>query len=230
MKASKKYGRIVFIGIRHYFLLFPQKLFLLSGNPFAHYLPYRDRQSFFVKDLDTVISDSIDGHAKAQRELYMAYRVRWYMVCLRYGKDKADADDIMQEGLIQIYNSLSQYNSDMSKFITWSSRVLAHAAIKYLKKNSWHKMVTEIEEVLHLPDESETVYDQLAAKEMIALLNTLPLGYKMVFNLHELEGYTHKEISQHLNITEGTSKSQLSKAKKMLKKKLEYQITTNCNS
>jgi len=180
-----------------------------------------------VKNLKSIISESIQGKAKAQRQLYLSYRVKWYMVALRYGNNKTEADDILQEGLIQIFNSLRQFDQTKSQFITWSSRVIAHAALKFLKRNSWHKMVTDIEDVLHLPDESETVYDQLAAKEMISLLNTLPLGYKMVFNLHELEGYTHKEVAQQLNISEGTSKSQLSKAKKMLRQKLEFQITEN---
>lgn len=180
-----------------------------------------------MKNINSLIADSIKGKAKAQRQLYLLYRVKWYLVCLRYGHNKTEADDIMQEGLIQIYKSLHQFDQSKSQFLTWSSRVIAHAAIKFLKTNSWHKMVTDIEEVLHLPYDTETVYDQLAAKEMIALLNTLPLGYKMVFNLHELEGYTHKEVAQQLNITEGTSKSQLFKAKKMLRLKLEFQITEN---
>jgi len=180
-----------------------------------------------VKNLKHLISDSIKGKAKAQRQLYLSHRVKWYMVALRYSHNKTEADDILQEGLIQIFNSLDQFDQTKSQFITWSSRVIAHAALKFLKRNSWHKMVTDIEEILHLPDDSESVYDKLAAKEMIALLNTLPLGYKMVFNLHELEGFTHKEVAEKLNITEGTSKSQLSKAKKMLRQKLEFQITEN---
>lgn len=97
-----------------------------------------------MKNLKSLISDSIEGKAKAQRQLYLSYRVKWYMVALRYGNNKTEADDILQEGLIQIFNSLHQFNQKKSQFITWSSRVIAHAALKFLKRNSWYKMVTSI--------------------------------------------------------------------------------------
>lgn len=175
--------------------------------------------------LQTLIRNSINGQEEAQRELYLKYRVKWYMLCLRYGKSKQEADDILQEGLIQVFKDLHQFDEKRSKFDTWSSRLMSHAALRYLKKNSWHQTFANIEEVNEPIEKMETVYDQLAAKELIELIRELPMGYRIVFNMHVLEGYNHKEIAAQLDITEGTSKSQLFKAKKMLRQKIEFQLT-----
>ncbi len=178
-----------------------------------------------MSDIQTLIKQSIQGKAAAQRQLYLQYRVKWYMICLRYGQDKHEADDIMQEGLIQIYKDLHQYDSKKSVFYTWSTRVIVHAALKYLKKHSWHKLFQDLDEVSEIEDTSETIYESLAAREMVDLIKSLPMGYRIIFSMYELEGYTHPEIAAQLDIAVGTSKSQLSKAKKMLRSKLEYQIT-----
>lgn len=178
-----------------------------------------------MKDLQKNIEQSIKGEEAAQRALYLHYRAKWYMLCLRYGKNKQEADDILQEGLIRIYRDMHQFDQQRSSFETWTSRVLSHAALRYLKKNSWHNMLTNIEDVQELPDTNEAVYDELAAKELTLLIQQLPTGYRLVFNLYVLEGYTHREIAEQLGISEGTSKSQLSKAKKMLRAKLEFHLT-----
>jgi len=178
-----------------------------------------------LKQLHYIIKDSIKGNETAQRALYLEYRVRWYMQCLRYGKNKYEADDILQEGLVQIFNDLKQYDPKRSKFITWSSRVISHAALKYLKKNNWYETLTDIEEAYELKETTETVYDKLAAQELTAIIQTLPIGYRLVFNMYVIEDYTHKEIAKQLGIAEGTSKSQLSKAKKMIREKIEYHLT-----
>ncbi len=177
-----------------------------------------------MKQLNTIIKKCIEGDETAQRELYVMHRVKWYMQCLRYGKNNYEADDILQEGLIQIYKDLHQFDEKKSKFITWSSRLISHAALKYLKKNSWQNTFLTIDEIQH-PETTEAVHHNLNAKELTALIQSLPMGYRLVFNMHEIEGYNHNEIASALNITSGTSKSQLSKARKMLQRKLEFQLT-----
>ncbi|MFK7807417.1 MAG: RNA polymerase sigma factor [Saprospiraceae bacterium] len=177
-----------------------------------------------MKTLQTIITESIEGIEESQRELYLRYRSKWYMLCLRYGKNKYEADDIFQEGLIRVYKDLHQFDETRSGFETWSSRLMSHAALRYLKKNNWHQAITNIEEVQEAPDEQETVYDHLAAKELTSIIQELPIGYRLVFNMYVLEGYSHKEIATELNISEGTSKSQLFKAKKMLRGKIEFQL------
>ena len=97
--------------------------------------------------------------------------------------------------------------------------------MRYLKKNSWQNTFLDIDEIHHQPETNEAIHEKLTAKELTVLIQSLPLGYRLVFNMHEIEGYNHKEIATSLNITVGTSKSQLSKARKMLQRKLEFQLT-----
>ncbi len=178
-----------------------------------------------MENLSNIIKNCIRGDEKAQRDMYLGHRVQWYMQCLRYGEDKFEADDILQEGLIQIYKDLHQFDERKASFATWSSRVLSHAALKFLKRHRWNKAFTDIDSIDETADQEELVYDKLAAKELIQLLQQLPLGYRVVFNMYVIEGYKHHEISKGLGITIGTSKSQLSKAKKMLREKIEFHLT-----
>ena len=177
-----------------------------------------------MKALNTLIKESVNGHEKSQRELYLLYRVKWYMVSKRYAKNNVQADDIFQEGLIQIYKDLHQFDSNRSGFDTWTYRVISHAALRYLKRNSWHHSLGDLDDADEIEDSGESIFEQIAAKELIKLLQDLPTGYRLVFNMYVLEGYSHKEIAEHLNISDGTSRSQLAKARRMLKKNLEFQL------
>lgn len=177
-----------------------------------------------MKDLNHIIKSCIRGDEKAQRELYLAYRTKWYMIAMRYGKNKQQADDIFQEGLIQIFNSLSLFDKQKGNFSTWSSKILIYAALKFLKKYSWVDSFQNIEEAFNCKDNQETVFEKLAAKELTIIIQQLPLGYRLVFNLYAIEGYSHKEIAKELGISEGTSKSQFYKARKQLQAKLEKHL------
>jgi len=100
---------------------------------------------------------------------------------------------------------------------------MSHTALRYLKKDSWHQTFVDLEERNDIIAKEETIFDKIAAQELIALLQKLPKGYRIVFNMYVLEGYNHREIAEQLEISEGTSKSQLAKAKKMLREMLKYQ-------
>lgn len=171
-----------------------------------------------------IISKCLVGDDTAQRELYDRYRVKWYMLSLRYSNSRDEANDIMQEGLICIFNDLHQFDGARGKFSTWSCRVLVNAALRYLKKHSWNAMVSYLDHLDDITSQEICIVDKLSAKELTALLQTLPTGYRIVFNMYAIEGYSHKEISKHLGIAEGTSKSQLAKARKALREKLELQL------
>lgn len=177
-----------------------------------------------MKNITNTIKSCVKGNAGAQRELYDEYRVYWYMLCMRYGKSKEQADDIFQEGLIKVYKDLYQFDSSRSAFKTWSSRVMVHAALRYLKKYTWVDTLSLEEVAYHFEDQDETVYSALAARELTMVVQQLPIGYRLVFNMYAIEGYSHKEIAKELGISEGTSKSQLSKARKYLRTKLESQL------
>ena len=176
-----------------------------------------------------LISQILDGYKSAERLLYDRYKSKWYMLALRYSRTKDEANDIMQEGLIEVFKDLHQYDARKSKFTTWSSRIMVHAALRYLKKTQWQNTFSDIANKDYDQSVKEDVYSKLAAEELTYMIQQLPTGYKIVFNMYVIEGYSHQEIADHLGIAVGTSKSQLSKAKKMLRNQLENQIKSNSN-
>jgi len=182
-----------------------------------------------LQEIPQIISKILNGDRSAERILYDIYKTRWYMLSMRYGNNKDEANDIMQEGLIQIFKDLHQFDEKISKFSTWSSRILVHAALKYIKTNQWQNAFLDIDNKDDFYNNEEIIYSNLAAKELTEMVKKLPFGYKLVFNMYVIEGYTHKEIAKELGIAIGTSKSQLSKAKRMLRFELEKQLKSYSN-
>ncbi len=172
-----------------------------------------------------IIKKCIAGDKSAQRTLYDSYKKSWFMIGLRYGKNKMEAEDIFQDGVIEIFNSLRNYDQSRSKFITWSSRIVVFKAIAYLKKNSWQNLMLGLDHVEQV-ETGETAIEMLSNKELTKLISQLPIGYRVVFNMYAIEGMSHKEIAHELKISEGTSKSQLFKARKMLKTQIESQLNS----
>ncbi len=162
------------------------------------------------------------GEKRSEQELYDRHERRWFRLCLRYGKSRMEAMDILQEGLIAIFKDLHQFDTEKGTFVHWSNRVLVNAALRFLKKNQWQQTFVALEAAENETEITEDALDKIAAKELILLIHQLPLGYRIVFNMYVIEGFSHKEIAEQLKITTGTSKSQLSKAKKALRSKLEY--------
>ncbi len=168
-----------------------------------------------------IIKKCLKGNAQAQRALYDRHKVKWFMICLRYAHNKPEAEDMLQEGLISVFNNLKQFEPEKAEFSVWSNKVIVNAALQYLRK--WKKLnfnqpIDDYEEKLST---GSTVIESLGAKELTALVQNLPDGYRTVFNLYVMEGYKHREIADILNISENTSKTQLLKAKKMLRNQLE---------
>lgn len=168
-----------------------------------------------------LIKNILLGKKSAERTLYERHRQRWFRLALRYGKNRVEAQDVFQEGLINVFKDLHQFDVERGEFSHWSNRVMVNAALRFLKKNQWQNTFTELEIAKNEQEISESILDRMAAKELVQIIQCLPLGYRIVFNLYVVEGFTHKEIAAQLEITIGTSKSQLSKAKKALRNILE---------
>ncbi len=185
------------------------------------YLGYQQTNTRRLEKREKVlIKKCRKGDAVAQRALYLRYRVRWYMTCLRYAPNKPDADDMLQEGLINIFNSLGQFDPDKGSFGAWSNRVLVNAILQYIRKWKRLRVVDDLEAYIHTLAEDEVCFARLGAEELTKMIQKLPEGYRIVFNLYVIEGYKHHEIAQMLGISESTSKTQLFKAKRMLRMKL----------
>ncbi len=155
------------------------------------------------------------------QELYRQHERHWFRLCLRYARNRSEAQDMMQEGLMMVFRDLHQFDAERGAFRSWSNRVMVNAALRFLKKHQWQLSFEDLEAVGQEVDRSASALEKLSAKEITRLIQQLPTGYRVVFNLYEVEGYAHREIAQLLNISVGTSKSQLSKAKKMLRQSIE---------
>lgn len=162
-----------------------------------------------------------------QEILYHKYSSKMYGVCLRYSGNSDDANDLLQEGFIKVFKNLGKFRGEGS-FEGWIRRIFVNTSIEHFRKKVKLYNVTEVQENT-VEDQDLTALDTLAEKDIIVLVNELSPGYKTVFNMHVIEGYSHKEIAEMLGITEGTSKSQLARAKGVLKKSLEKRLNTTKN-
>ena len=149
-----------------------------------------------------------------QEELYRRFSPRMYAVCLRYAGSAEEAEDILQEGFIKIFKKLESFRGEGS-FEGWIRRIFVNTAIEHFRRKRYLQPVTEKEENT-IEGKSLSALDGLAEKDILALVRQLSPGYRTVFNMYVVEGYTHKEIGDMLGISEGTSKSQLSRAKVIL--------------
>ena len=156
----------------------------------------------------------MDGDRRMQEALYQRFSPKMYAVCLRYAGNAEEAEDILQEGFIKIFKKLESFRGDGS-FEGWVRRIFVNTAIEHFRRKRYLQPVTEKEENT-IEGKYLSVLDGLAEKDILALVQELSPGYRTVFNLYVVEGYTHKEISDMMGISEGTSKSQLSRAKVIL--------------
>lgn len=161
-----------------------------------------------------LIEGCIQGNRKMQYELYERFSSKMYGVCLRYAANAEEAEDILQEGFIKVFKKISSYRGDGS-FEGWIRRIFVNTAIEHFRKKAYLQPITEQEEST-LEGKYISVLDNLAEKDIVRLIQQLSPGYRTVFNMYVVEGYTHKQIAEALNISEGTSKSQLSRAKLIL--------------
>jgi len=158
---------------------------------------------------------------QCQKALYEQYKVQMFRLCLRYSNSRADAEDILQDGFIRIFSDLHQY-SGKGALGGWIRKVMVNTALQHIRKNKRVPHFLEIDQVAELKEAEEQIYSRIGAKALTKMIQTLPPGYKMIFNLYVVDGYTHQEIANQLKISINTSKSQLSKAKAALRKKLEH--------
>jgi RNA polymerase sigma factor (sigma-70 family) len=166
-----------------------------------------------------LIERCLENDPKAQEFLYKRFSRRMYGVCLRFARNTLEADDILQEGFIKVFTFLKDFRHDGS-LEGWIRRAIVNTAINYYnsKQNEWKETGIDKAETYH--SASEEILDKISTAELLNLIHELPEGYRLVFNLYVIEGYNHKEIAEMLNISENTSKSQLSRARMALQHRL----------
>lgn len=156
---------------------------------------------------------------KAQKMLYDRFSSKFLGVCMRYAKDKPEAEDILQEGFLKIFERIDQYNFS-GAFEGWMRRIIVNTAISNYRKNLKHYNLSNIDDIYEFEQEISDPDVEFSMEEMLRVIQSLSPGYRMVFNLFAIEGYSHKEIAEMLGIDIATSKSQYSRARKIVQYKL----------
>jgi RNA polymerase sigma factor (sigma-70 family) len=172
-----------------------------------------------LEDIRKIIDACVSGDSRASERLYRMLAPKMFGVCLRYAKDSAEAEDNLQDGFITVFTKLKDFRHEGS-FEGWVRRIMINTSLDRFRK---HQPVHYVEEVLDRdmathPDEAMA---EMPLDDLVKMIGELPPQYRMVFNLYVMEGYTHQEIGKELGITEGTSKSNLSRAREILRHKVE---------
>lgn len=167
-----------------------------------------------------IIEKCLKKDAKAQESFYRLFAPTMYGVCLRFAKNKMEAEDILQEGFIKVFTFLKKYRNEGS-LEGWIRKTMVNTAINYYKKNIRFAKEADIDKYEVKQNVNENVIDRLAANELLKVINTLPDSYRLIFNLAAIEGFTHKEIGEMFDIPENTSKSQLKRARNILQQKIK---------
>lgn len=170
--------------------------------------------SIDISDIE-LIEKCISGDRKYQELFYKKFSKKMYNICQSYANSGDDAKDILQDGFVKIFTSLNTYNG-VGSLEGWVRKIIVNTAIDFYRKRLKEMRNVNIDDVYDLPFES-SVLDEINSKELIELIHKLPEGAKLIFNLFVIEGYSHEEIARKLNISTGTSKSQVSRAKSLLK-------------
>ncbi|MFT4532931.1 MAG: RNA polymerase sigma factor (sigma-70 family) [Saprospiraceae bacterium] len=166
-----------------------------------------------------LITKCINDNRIAQKELYDLYKVRMFTLCQRYMSCKMDAEDILQEGWVKVFKQIRTFDPQRGNFYSWIKRIFINTNLEYLRKKRLQFEDIRDSEISYSTSLNKPIHD-MSMQELVKLLQELPPGYRSVFNLYVLEGYSHKEIGETLNISINTSKTQFMKAKKMMQTKV----------
>ncbi len=166
-------------------------------------------------DYYKLVKDVLRSKPEAQRQLYEHFAQQMLGVCFRYTKSIADAEDILQEGFVKVFNYLHQYNSE-GELGAWIRKIMVNTALNYLKKNKRYQNDLVFHDLVLHPISTDDPQMNLQIKELAELIRQLPTGFQTIFNLHAVEGYSHVEIAEMLGISDGTSRSQYARARALL--------------
>ncbi len=168
---------------------------------------------------EQMLAGAVKNNAAAQEALYNRFSPRMLAVCYRFAKSREDAEDMLQEGFIKIFTQLHQYRNE-GALEGWIRRIIVHTCINVLKKNKKFSDCVDLVQAQGLYIREDMIPSIMQAKQVVECIRLLPLGYKTVLNLYAIEGYSHKEIGDLLDIGESTSRSQYTRAKAMLEEVL----------
>ena len=164
---------------------------------------------------EAILYGCLHNDSTAQRELYGRYSPKMLSVCYRFAHNREDAEDMLQEGFIKVFGQIHTFQNK-GAFEGWIRRIIVHTCINNLKKNKKFNESVDIIHATTIQVREESVPSIVQAKQVVECIRILPIGYRTVLNLYAIEGYSHKEIAEVLDIEESTSRSQYTRAKQML--------------
>ena len=165
------------------------------------------------------IEKAKEGDRRAQKAIYDSLSAKMFPVCLRYMGEREAAEDILQEGFVTLFSKLDTFSGEGS-FEGWARKIFVNTALMSLRKNDVMKESDDVEQARSLSSESPSAVQDLGYKELLQMISELPAGFRTVFNLYVIEGMSHSDIAEVLGISEGTSRSQLLRARAMLQAKI----------
>lgn len=164
---------------------------------------------------EAILAGCLQNDPGAQRELYTRYSPKMLSVCYRFAHNREDAEDMLQDGFIKVFSQIHTFQNK-GAFEGWIRRIMVHTCINHLKKNKKFNESVDIIHATGVQVREESVPSIVQAKQVVECIRLLPMGYRTVLNLYAIEGYSHKEISEMLDVEESTSRSQYTRAKQML--------------
>lgn len=167
-----------------------------------------------------IIDACLKGDRAAQKQLFDRFAPVMYSVCLRYVGDREVAQDLLQDGFVTLFTKLDSYKGDGS-FEGWVRRIFINTSLMYLRKKDALRMTEDLDNVRNLSSDIPTQIENIGYGELMKLIAQLPPGFRTVFNMYVVEGYSHKDIAEELGITETTSRTQLSRARNWLQARIK---------
>jgi RNA polymerase sigma factor (sigma-70 family) len=164
---------------------------------------------------EAILQGCLHNHPVAQRELYNRFSPKMLAVCYRFAHNREDAEDMLQESFIKVFSQIHTFQNK-GAFEGWIRRIIVHTCINHLKKNKRFNESVDIMNANGIQVREESIPSIVQAKQIVECIRLLPIGYRTVLNLYAIEGYSHKEIADMLDIEESTSRSQYTRAKQML--------------
>jgi RNA polymerase sigma-70 factor (ECF subfamily) len=169
---------------------------------------------------EDIVKGCYDNQPVAQRELYNKFASKMLGVVLRYSKDEDEAHDILQDGFVKVFNKITTFNMEGS-LEGWIRRIMVNTALDQYRKNKKRSRDMKLDDVSFYLEHNDFIVESLMAEDLLKIINSMPKGYKIVFNMFAIEGYSHKEIAEKLGVSENTSKSQYSRARQYVRGILE---------
>ena len=171
-------------------------------------------------DILRYVADAMKGDRRAQKAIYDALSGKMYAVCIRYMADREAAADILQDGFVTLFSKLDTFSGDGS-FEGWARKIFVNTALMALRKKDVLKQSEDVDTAWNVTSGDPSAIQQISYNELMRMIAELPPGFRTVFNMYVVEGYSHKEIAEELGISENTSRSQLQRARVLLQSKIK---------